>query len=927
MTGNGIKTKLAPDPEFAELTLERFEKARKKASDKEKRTIFEIASHSRFLARAAVRDPALALFALSNKAKTKSEMGKTLSSLSRAAEDTDDFFNEVRRFKYRRLAQIVHEDINGDDFTATMAELSDLAEAIIEASVARISAETGADGAGKFCVLGMGKLAGRQLNLSSDVDLIYVYEDKGDAQPFVRLAQDLTARIGGNTENGFLYRVDLGLRPGGMKGTIATHTEGVLEHYFYRGETWERIALMKARPVGGDKRLGRELLAKLEPFIYERSNDYSLIEDMAEMKKKLYGIRKERDVKLGAGGIREIEFFTQTLQILSGASKNLRDPNTLSALKKLLRRKTIPPEIADVLEKNYIFLRKVEHNIQLEEEAQTHSVPAPSEKLSRLAARTGFESAEEFSEKLEAVMKETETVCGELFKSPEKETEPKPAGRWEKESVKITEFLTSGDVDRKTALRSLESLGFKNPADALEIIADLESPDAGGGDLRARGLVRKLMGVLFKQAFKGSNADLALMNLQRLMTHQEWKMSIYPLITAAPDTLEIFIKIIGCESPVSSFLAHNPYYINSVALKSSGKLGDKDEIVRSLSKSMAQQRDYEQKLETLRHFKHIETLKLYVAEFEKKTDFLRTGGYLSLLACIVLESALEMARRLTGGVSTAKTCVLGMGKLGGGELGYSSDLDIIVIHEGDETDKYVRLAQKLIGLVSVPDRYGHFYEIDTALRPSGNSGTLVTSFESFKKYNEKPGGARLWERQALIKASHCAGGKKLGGKVMREVERYVYEMPLEKNFHREIDHLRKRMENELAREDENNFDLKKGMGGMVDVEFLVQALQLKHGGEKSGLRTPNTVKALDRLTVEGVIGKRESKTLRDGYIFLGTLADLQGIFKKNNASRVSARDFERLSGEFERVSGGKKLRAKYVSTTRAVREIYEGFFN
>ncbi len=929
MSGENRKKNLVPDPEFAALTLDRFEKTHRKLSAEEKRTLFAISSHSRFLARAAMRDPETVSFPRTNTLKTKAAIEKKLVSFSRKFADTDRFFEEIRRFKYRRLAQIIYEDITGADFTKTMAAISDLAEAVLGAAVFKLSRETQAEGAGRFCVLGMGKLAGRQLNLSSDIDLVYIYEDDGDAQPFFKLAQRLTTEIGAVTENGFLYRVDLGLRPGGIKGTIAAHTEAALQHYLYLGETWERIALMKARPVAGDIRLGGELLGKLEPFIYDKITDYSVIEDMAEMKRKLSGIRKERDIKLGAGGIREIEFFVQTLQILNGANKNLRDSNTLSALKKLLRRKTVSREVSDALSNHYIFLRKVEHNIQLNEETQTHSVPHSGERLSGLAKMTGFKNAGDFEKSLKAVMDETADICGELFKRlPGYEDAPREEP-WEKESAKISEFLTSGDVSRSEALESLASLGFRRPEEAIEVISDLNKPAIGETGFRAGGLVEKLLRVLFEQALAGGDSDLTLANLKRLMANAEWKMSLYPLISASPATLKLFMKLMSCDSQTSAFLVHNPYYINSVALKSAGDIGTKSEIVDSLKKTMAQQRSYEDKLETLRHFKHMETLKLCVAEFEKKTDFTRTGQYLSLLAGIILETGLNMAKNLVrerGAVSTAKTCVLGMGKLGGCELGYASDLDIILIHDSEQPERYVKLAQRLIGLLSVSDRYGKLYEIDTALRPSGKTGMLVTSFDAFRKYHETAEGARLWERQALIKASHCAGGSALGKKVMRAVEKYAYEAPLEPGFHLEIMRLRERMEKELAGEDGETFNLKTGRGGMVDVEFLVQAHQLRHGGKRPEIRTPNTLEAIDRLTESAIVGKREGKTLRDGYTFLGTLANLQGIFKKNAVSRIRRGDFERLAGEFEKFPTAAKLEKKYISTTRAIRKIYEGSF-
>ncbi len=930
------KIEIAPDLEFAKLTVERFETGHRKLKINEKRILHTLSSHSHFLARAALRDPEVVSFPLTNKIKTRAATEKQLISLGHRVKNTDKFFKELRLFKYRRLAQIIYEDINGGSFIKTMAALSDLAGAVVEASLVKLSNDMGINDAGRFCVLAMGKLSGMQLNLSSDIDLIYIYEDKGDARPFVDLAQRLTTEIGANTENGFLYRVDLGLRPAGMKGPIAIHIEGALEHYFRMGETWEKIALMKASPVAGDKKLGNELLTKLDPFIYGANMDYGLIEDMGEMKRRLARIRKQLDLKLGAGGIREIEFFTQTLQILNGANAKLRDANTLSALKKLLQRKTISRETENILANNYIFLRKVEHNVQLDEETQTHSIPNSPAKITKLAKMTGFSDAGEFEKTLRETMEETSNICGELFKdeSDRDSKEKTSLEEWEKEEAIITEFFTTGDASREEALQSLVSLGFRFPEDSLEILSDLERPtlaEEAESDSRSRGLVKKLLRVLFEQVHAGVCSDLTLINLKHLMTYQEWRMSTYPLISAAPEMLKIFLKIISSNSSVSSCLVRYPYYISSVALKTRGWLREKKEIVQSLEEIMRQQGSYEESLETMCHFKYTEMLKLCVAQFENQTDFIHTGKYLSLLAATVLEVALSLSKKLAGkhstGATVTKSCVLGMGKLGGCELSYSSDLDIIFLHDGDKTEQYTHLAQRLLGLLSFSDSCGRLYETDTDLRPSGKSGTLVTSLDAFKKYHEARGGARLWERQALIKATPCAGGNNFGKKVMETVEKYAYTMPLEPGFHREIAHLRQRMEKELAREDDKVFNFKTGKGGMVDVEFLVQALQLKHGAKHTGVRKPNTIEALDSLTALKILGKRESKTLRDGYIFLGTLSNLQGIFKNRHGNSLRLYDFERLSHEFEAFSTAKKLRAEYISTTQAIRKIYKGFFN
>ena len=384
--------KVLPDPENAENVIKRFIEVHKSISPHRKDLLYTLSSYSRFLGRVIIKDPEiLDILVKTEFVQRKKTLEQALQDSTRIRESSnspEEFMAQLRRYKYREFSRIVYRDImNMGSFEETMEELSDLASSVLEAAFRFFEKELKATSHGKFVIMGMGKLGGMELNLSSDIDLIYIYQTtrKQDPSPelrtgpFFKIAERITRALSSVTEDGFLYRVDLGLRPGGGKSAIALSFDGALEHYFYWGDTWERAALIKARPVAGDISLGDDFNKEIEPFVFRKHLDYTSIEDLKDMKAKLDRLHKVRDVKLGKGGIREIEFFVQALQLVNGgAIKELREKNTLMALERLSERKIIEDEVFQSLSSCYLFLRKVEHAIQLADELQTHKVPEDS---------------------------------------------------------------------------------------------------------------------------------------------------------------------------------------------------------------------------------------------------------------------------------------------------------------------------------------------------------------------------------------------------------------------------------------------------------------------------------------------------------------------------------------------------------------------
>lgn len=924
-------SKFFPDPENAENVVKRFGEIHKKVSSKKKILLYLLASHSNFLGRAIIKDPEILDSLLDSeflKRKPLQEILEESSKVAKRCGSAAEFMSELRRYKYRELSRIIYRDIeNPEVFTETMEELSDLASGALEAAFGFFRSELRMPGRGRFVVIGMGKLGGRELNLSSDIDLIYLYQDAADGNLYFKLAERITKSLSAVTEDGFLYRVDLGLRPGGGKSDIALSVEGALEHYFYWGDTWERAALIKARPVAGDISLGEEFNREIEGFIYKKHLDYPSIEDLKDMKTRLDKRHKKRDVKLGKGGIREIEFFVQALQLVNGgAVKEIREKNTLKALEKLSQAKLISEDVCRELSSSYLFLRKAEHSIQLADELQTHRLPDDPVSLDRVAKRTGFKNKKAFEQVYEERTSYVSKIYEGLFHEPSKKVEEVGKEFWE-----LADFLTGVNTPENESGEGLRKLGFKYPDRAAETIGVLLDPSRGGLTQRGKTLMRKVVPAFLSKVISSPDPDAALRNLERFVSGISWRTAIYAMLAENPEMLELLSRLFSTSGYLSNFLIKHPEYLDVLTLKNVWKeYGSKEEAAEDLKKAVDEESEYEGKLDAVRRFKHVETLKLCLRDLNREVDPVYVGKHLSMLADAALEAGLTLAAgtvkpRSGKKISASDMVVLGMGKLGGREMSYNSDLDVIFIYDGDDHEFFSRLGQKIISVLSTPTGEGLAYKIDMGLRPSGRAGALVSSFESFKKYHEA--GAKLWERQALIRARPCAGNMKLGGEVMKTVGYFVYDKPVQENFHRQIYHLRARIEREIAKEDKLKLNLKTGRGGIIDIEFLVQMLQLRFGGRCEDIRTQNTLAALEGLRANELVEENVFHTLKDGLYFLKKLENLLRLLHDRSISEIYESDFHKLASELGMKENGEKLREIYISKTDEIRGIYENYFS
>jgi len=922
--------RVLPNPDNAQNVLERYKETYKRISSKKAEILKILSSYSCFLGRVVLTDQHVLEYLsqpknIKNK-KTANQILKETDVIRKNIDNEDGLGSQLRQYKYREFSRIIYRDIlNLCPFSDIMEELSDLASGIVETALRFYSEELDTDSFGEFVVLGMGKLGGRELNLSSDIDLIYVYRDNGDPNPFFKLAERVTKLLSAVTEDGFLYRVDLALRPGGSKSTVAVPIEGAVEHYFYWGDTWERAAMIKARPIAGDISLGDEFIKEIEPFVYKKFLDYQSIEELKDMKTKLDKLQKKRDVKLGKGGIREIEFFIQALQLVNGGEvKGIRERNSLLALKKLRKLNIIDKEVFESLTSSYLFLRKVEHFIQLVDERQTHKIPGSSEDINILAKRCGLEDKDEFEDLYRENTSSVSKIYKNLFFEPSQQTEEFGKEFWE-----VADFLTSGNIEEAEAIENLRKLGFKNPESAIDIFSKLLDPRLGaltqGGKLTTKKVIPAFLG----EILKSFDPDSALVNLERFISGIGGRSSIYSVLLENPDIIKLLVRLFSTSGYLSNFLIRHPEYLDVITLRDvRTEFASKEEMLESLKASMKEAEDYEDQLDAIRKFRHVETLKICLRDLNGEVDPFYVGKYLSIVAEAVLEVGLHLAWDIVKsgrkGNKKMNMAILGMGKLGGHEMSYSSDLDVIFIYEGNDHEFYSKLGQKVISILSVPTGEGYAYKIDLDLRPSGRSGALVTSFDSFKEYHENS--AQVWERQALVRAMPAAGNKQLGDKIMKAVTHFVYEETYPKDFYKEIYRLRSRMEKELAKETASKVNIKTGKGGTVDIEFLVQMLQLKYGGEYEELRVQNTLDALCALNLNGLIKDKDFKILEEGLYFLKKKENLLRLLHDRSINELYESDFDKLASDLDKNNDGKKLKKEYISKTNRIRKTYDKYF-
>jgi glutamate-ammonia-ligase adenylyltransferase len=869
----------------------------------------------------------------------------------------------LRRYRRAELVRIGGRDLAGlatvDD---TVRELSALAEAAIEVATAcaraRIAEEWGGDTPVPFVVLGMGKLGGGELNYSSDVDLVYVYDEEADhpsGRParlfFARIAEEVGKALAEVTDDGLCFRVDVRLRPGGDQSPLAVSVAGTLGYYEALGQTWERAVWLKARPVGGDRALGARLLAELAPFVYRRYLDFATLEDLNAMKRRVdRALREgqyERDVKLGRGGIREIEFWVQAQQLVhAGKEEALQVRGTLPALDRLAALGYADRALAADLARAYRFLRDVEHKIQIVHERQSQRISDDPSEYRALVRRLGFVDADGPAAFEAAHARETALVhatFSALFHGAEAE-------RRRDERPDVAPLIDHLDDAERTRTQ-LAALGFRElDAAAANLRLLRDGPRHAPAHPRRQRALAALAPALVSELARVAHPDRALHHLAGLIGSIGARTSFLHLLLENPGVMRLLVRLFGTSEFLSRDFLRHPELLDSLVR------ADLVRLTRTAADMTAELRarldaatDLENRLDVIRRFRHEEFLRIGVHDIQGETPGDVVREQLSTLAQVCLVAAVDIAMvavreraGLAPGPPTDGLVVVGLGKLGGGELNYHSDLDIVFLYDaGPEAwwaaqaaglaphEYFSRVAQRTISALQTPTREGVAYKIDTRLRPSGNQGTLVSSLAAFESYHETS--AALWERQALAKARVLTGGPALGARVDAAIERVVYGRGLAPADVVEMAEMRARIEAERgARGDAVN--IKTDRGGLVDVEFAVQMLQLRHGHAEPRVRVRGTCEALDALIAAGALAPDDGASLRAGYAFL---RDVEGRLRIERDQPVEAVDADpdavlslarRLGYQGTDDEAVAAFRAELARHRAAIRDVYARVF-
>jgi glutamate-ammonia-ligase adenylyltransferase len=868
----------------------------------------------------------------------------------------------LRRHRRRELARIGGRDLIGlasvDD---TMRELSALAEASVEVAVrcvrARLAEEWGGDAAIPFVVLGMGKLGGEELNYSSDVDLVYVYGEEADhasGRPvrlfFAKIAEEVTRAVGEVTEDGFCFRVDVRLRPGGEQTPLAVSLAGTLAYYEAWGQTWERSVWLKVRPVAGDRALGERVLDELAPFVYRRYLDFATFEDLKAMKRRVDASLRhpgqyERDVKLGRGGIREIEFWVQAQQLVhAGKDPRLQVRPTLRALAQLAAGGYTDVALAAPLADAYRFLRDVEHKIQIAHERQTQRLPDDPEEYRRLVRRMGHREPggdAAFRARYAHHADFVHATFDALFHGAEAE-------RRRDERPELATLLDAlGDADATMA--RLAQLGFRDVAAAaadLRLLRD--GPPYAPASPRRQRAMAALAPPLVAELARVADPDRALHHLATFIAQVGARTSFLHLLLENPGVMRLLVRLFGTSEFLSRDFLRHPELLDSLVRADLVRVvRARDDLAAELHARLAGTPDLETQLDVIRRFRHEEFLRIGIRDIEGEVPGDVVREQLSSLAEVCLEAAVDIAAAavrerlgLAAGPPTDGLAVIGLGKLGGAELNYHSDLDIVFVYDAGSPEwwsekglapheYFTRVAQRAISALQTPTREGVAYKIDTRLRPSGNQGTLVSSLAAFEAYHATS--AALWERQALAKARVLVGPPPLRARIEDARARFVYGRGLTADEARKMAAMRGRIAEERGA-DGGRVNIKTDPGGLVDVEFAVQMLQLRHGHDHPTLRVRATREALDALIAAGVLDAADGAALRDGYAYL---RDLEGRLRIEHDQAVEAIEERRdvMLGLARRLGYAgddddaiAAVRSELARHQTAIRRVYERLF-
>ncbi|MEX2122657.1 MAG: bifunctional [glutamate--ammonia ligase]-adenylyl-L-tyrosine phosphorylase/[glutamate--ammonia-ligase] adenylyltransferase [Woeseia sp.] len=859
-------------------------------------------------------------------------------------DDADAVKQRLRQFRNRMLLHILWRELTGtSSLEATLSSLTELADMLVAAAVRHAGLELQRrfgcprDASGQeigIVVLAMGKLGGRELNFSSDIDVIFLYPGDGETdgertlsahEYFTRLSRRIVALLDEVTPDGFVYRVDTRLRPFGDSGPPVV-SFGALESYLLRhGRGWERYAYVKARVIDtntGGRGAAAELMQQvIEPFVFRRYLDYGVFESLRDMKALISAETQKRklasNIKLGPGGIREIEFIVQSLQLVRGGSdRKLKTPELQLALQRLARTGSLKAREATSLAEAYRFLRRLENSIQAIRDQQLHDLPDSTLDRTRLALALGYADWAGLAAELERHRRIVSAqFTAVAFRGGDSLLQPDPG-----DSVSALWMSGAGAEEWSAAL---ESLGYRDGAPLAEVIVAFRGSSSVGqmgqaGSERLNRFVPLLLAML-----KDKRQPAAVLKRVLGIVEQILRRSAYvALLNENPQVLDRLVNLCDTSAWLAEEIGRYPLLLDELLdprLYTAPLT--RDDMLADLDRRFdgREETESEQQIESLAQFQRATLFRIAVADVTGNLPIMKVSDRLTELAEIVLNRALALAwRDLTGqhgrphmqteqGRRSAGFGVIAYGKFGGMELSYRSDLDLVFLHDSGGSEQqtdgarpldnslfFARLIRRLVHFLAAQTGSGALYQVDTRLRPSGRSGLLVTSVEAFERYQEE--NAWTWEHQALLRSRPVAGN----ASVLREFERVRVDT-LRHRVRRDrllddVTEMRTKMRSQLDKSDAERFDLKQGAGGIGDIEFLVQYLVLSNAERHPAVvHYPDNIRQLGTLGAAGCLGEADVNRLQDAYksyrLCLHRLALDEKAPFASNGDFVEERDF------------------------------------
>ena len=903
-----------------------------------------VTAASDFVTEQLLRDPQLLLdeqfTGLLQRELAPAEMRSLLQACLADCPDEDDLGRRLRRFRNRQQLRIIWRDVTRQaTLVETCRDLSDMADACIDLAYqwiyqrhivqfgTPIGRHTGTPQ--HMVILGMGKLGAHELNLSSDIDLIFGYPEGGETEGvkrtldnqefFIRLGQRLIKALDAITVDGFVFRTDMRLRPYGSAGALALSFNALEQYYQDQGRDWERYAMIKARVVAGDQQAGAQLLEMLRPFVYRRYLDFSAIEALRAMKLLIQQeVRRKGmadNIKLGAGGIREVEFIAQVFQLIHGGRDlSLQQRSLLKVLGTLQAQGYMPATAVDDMRQGYEFLRYTEHALQAIGDRQTQMLPDNELDQARVACMLGFANWGEFHLELMQWRARIDRHFRHVIADPDEDVDEQAAGAAGLEWLPLWEEA----VEPESAIQQLAEAGFDNAEAAFKHILDLKrGPQVRAMQRMGRGRLDAFIPRLLVQAAEHDDPDRVLERVMPLVERVVRRSAYLVLLSENPGALQRLIRLCAASPWISEQIARYPLLLDE--LLNEGRLFKPPlapELAAELRERLARipEDDLEQEMEALRHFKLAHRLRVAASEIAGSLPLMKVSDYLTWLAEAILEQVLALAwrqmvarhgtpRRVDGSLCNPDFIVVGYGKVGGIELGHGSDLDLVFIHDADslaETDGakpvdgaqfFARLGQRIIHLLTTQTTSGPLYEVDMRLRPSGASGLLVSSLAAFERYQESE--AWTWEHQALVRARVLVGCPRVtaGFEAIRaRVLGGERDLP---KLREEVSEMRAKMRDNLGTRETaagtaanafdagQSFDLKQDAGGIVDIEFMVQYAVLAWSHRHPQLlRYTDNIRILDGLGELDLLPLEDVSLLQDAYRALRAVAHRQALQKQ-----------------------------------------------